>query len=312
MGGVERAMGCGIGPLNGECLAGCRKFAENRIHVTPLIEINDPRLSDPRVVIIDVRAGADAHQRYLAGHLAGALFADLDKDLSSKPADPAYGGRHPLPSLENFAATLTRWGITPDTHVVAYDDKGNAMGGARLWWMLRAIGHRGPVQVVNGALRAAVDAGVALSTDDVRPVAAGSAYPVPGGYRGTVDIEETGEAAQSEDRLVIDVREDARYLGRTEPIDLIAGHIPGAGNLFLGKNMGADGRYLPADALTKLYSDALGDVEPENVILHCGSGVSACHTLLGMASVGIDEPKLYVGSWSEWSRRGLPIATEQK
>jgi thiosulfate/3-mercaptopyruvate sulfurtransferase len=292
--------------------AGCRKFAGNRFRVTPLIELNDPRLADPRVVIIDVRAGVDAHQRYLSGHLPRAIFADLDKDLSSKPADPAYGGRHPLPAPAEFAATLTRWGITPDTAVVAYDDKGNAMGGARLWWMLRAIGHRGPVQVLNGALRAAVDAGIPLSTDDVRPVASSQAYPVPSAYEGTVDIEETGAAAQSEDRLVIDVREDARYLGRTEPIDLIAGHIPGAENLFLGKNMGADGRYLSAGELRKLYASALGDTQPENVILHCGSGVSACHTLLGMASVGIDEPKLYVGSWSEWSRRGLPITTEPK
>lgn len=292
--------------------ARCRKFVENPTMASPLIEINDPRLADPRVVIVDVRAGADAHQRYLAGHLPRAIFADLDKDLSSKPADPAYGGRHPLPAPAAFAATLTRWGITPETAVVVYDDKANAMGGARLWWMLRAIGHSAPVQVLNGALRAAVDAGVVLSTEDVRPVAAVSPYPAPAEYTGAVDIEETGAAAKSAGRLVIDVREEARYLGRTEPIDLIAGHIPGAENLYLGKNMGADGRYLPADELSKLYADALGDTPSSEVILHCGSGVSACHTLLGMESVGITEPKLYVGSWSEWSRRGLPIAKEEK
>jgi len=255
--------------------------------------------------------GADAHERYLAGHLPRAIYANLDKDLSTKPADPAYGGRHPLPSPAEFAATLTRWGITPSTHVIVYDDKNEVMGGARLWWMLRAIGHKN-VQVVNGGFKAAVDAGVPLSTDDYKPAAAATGYPVPSGFSGTVDIGETGKAAESADRLVIDVREEARYLGRTEPLDLVAGHIPGAENLFLGKNMGADGKYLGAAALKELYSVALGDTKPGNVILHCGSGVSACHTLLGMASVGITEPKLYVGSWSEWSRRGLPIATEEK
>lgn len=279
--------------------------------MSPLIEINDPRLADKDVVIIDVRMGADAHERYLAGHLPRAIYANLDKDLSTKPADPAYGGRHPLPSPAEFAATLTRWGITPSTHVIVYDDKNEVMGGARLWWMLRAIGHKN-VQVVNGGFKAAVDGGVPLVTGDYKPAPAATPYPVASGYAGTVDIEETGKAAQRADRLVIDVREEARYLGRTEPLDLIAGHIPGAENLFLGKNMGPDGKYLPAAALKELYSEAFGDTKPEQVILHCGSGVSACHTLLGMASVGITEPKLYVGSWSEWSRRGLPIATEEK
>ena len=277
--------------------------------MSPLIEINDPRLADKDVVIIDVRMGVDAHERYLVGHLPRAIYANLDKDLSTKPADPAYGGRHPLPSPAEFAATLTRWGITPSTHVIVYDDKNEVMGGARLWWMLRAIGHKN-VQVVNGGFKAAVDAGVPLSTDDYKPVLAATSYPVPSGFAGTVDIVETGKAAEDADRLVIDVREEARYLGRTEPLDLIAGHIPGAENLFLGKNMGPDGKYLGAAALKELYNEAFGDTKPENVILHCGSGVSACHTLLGMASVGITEPKLYVGSWSEWSRRGLPIATE--
>jgi thiosulfate/3-mercaptopyruvate sulfurtransferase len=279
--------------------------------VSPLIEINDPKLADKAVVIIDVRMGADAHQRYLAGHLSRAIYANLDTDLSTKPADPANGGRHPLPSPSVFAATLTRWGITPSTHVIVYDDKNEVMGGARLWWMLRAIGHT-HVQVVNGGFKAAVDAGLPLSTDDYTPTPAATPYPVPADFAGTVDIEEAGAAAQDKDKLVIDVREEARYLGRTEPLDLIAGHIPGAENLWLGKNMGPDGKYLSADALTALYSEAFGDIEPENVILHCGSGVSACHTLLGMASVGITEPKLYVGSWSEWSRRELPIATEEK
>ncbi|MDO6432676.1 sulfurtransferase [Flavitalea sp. BT771] len=278
--------------------------------MSPLIEITDGGLYDPEVILIDVRAGADAHQRYLAGHLPHAIFATLDDDLASKPTDPAYGGRHPLPALEDFAATLTRWGVTPHSHVIVYDDKFAAMGGARLWWMLRAIGHKN-VQVLNGGLKAAIDAGIELSTDDYQPKPT-AGYPVPAEYKGMADIKEVANAAESVARMVIDVRENARYLGRIEPLDLVAGHIPGAINLFYAKNLGEDGKYLSPEELAELYQDTIGDIKPEDVIVHCGSGVTACHTLLGMASADITEPKLYVGSWSEWSRRGMPIATENK
>jgi thiosulfate/3-mercaptopyruvate sulfurtransferase len=279
--------------------------------LSPLIAITDPLITDPTTIIIDVRAGADAHQRYCKGHLPRAIFANLDGDLSTKPADPAYGGRHPLPSPADFAAKLTSWGVTPERNVVVYDDKSAAMGGARLWWMLEAIGHQ-KTFVLNGGLKAALDAGIPLSTDDHQPTPAAKAYPVPAGYKGTVAIEEVGAAAKQADRLVIDVREEVRYLGKTEPIDLIAGHIPGAENLFYARNLDENGYYQSPDRLAKLYADAFGDVEPDNVIVHCGSGVTACHTLLGMANAGIEGPQLYVGSWSEWSRRGLPIATEEK
>jgi thiosulfate/3-mercaptopyruvate sulfurtransferase len=279
--------------------------------LSPLLSINDPLITDPTTIIIDVRAGADAHERYLKGHLPRAIFANLDGDLSTKPADPAYGGRHPLPSPADFADTLTRWGVMPESAVVIYDDKSAAMGGARLWWMLEAIGHA-KTFVLNGGLKAALDAGIPLSTDDYQPTPAANGYPLPAGYTGTVDIEEVGIAAKQADRLVIDVREEARYSGKTEPLDLIAGHIPGAENLFYVRNMDENGYYQSPDTLAALYANAFGDAEPQNVIVHCGSGVTACHTLLGMASAGIEGPQLYVGSWSEWSRRGLPIATEEK
>jgi thiosulfate/3-mercaptopyruvate sulfurtransferase len=278
--------------------------------MSPLIEMTDPLVFDRAIILIDVRAGADAHQKYLAGHLPNAIFASLDDDLASHPANPAYGGRHPLPALEVFAATLTRWGITPDSHVIVYDDKAAAMGAARLWWMLRAIGHK-QVQVINGGLKSAIDKGIDLSTDDYQPKQATS-YPVPPAYKGVVEIDEVGAAAKSSNRIVIDVRENARYLGRTEPIDLIAGHIPGAANLFYAGNLGEDGKYLAPEELAAIYKHVIGDIKQEDVIVHCGSGITACHTLLGMASAGLTEPKLYVGSWSEWSRRGLPIATEGK
>jgi thiosulfate/3-mercaptopyruvate sulfurtransferase len=277
--------------------------------MSPLIEITDPRVFDPQTILIDVRAGAGAHERYLAGHLPNAIFATLDDDLAAHPENPAFGGRHPLPDLKDFADTLTKWGITPDSHIVVYDDKAAAMGGARLWWMLRSIGHK-KVQVLNGGLKAAIDEGIELSTNDYQPKAATTSYPIPAEYKGTVDIEEARAAAQSEGKLVIDVRENARYLGLTEPLDLIAGHIPGAQNLFYAKNLDENGKYHGPEKLAEMYVSRFGNVKPENVIVHCGSGVTACHTLLGMASAGITEPKLYVGSWSEWSRRDVPIATD--
>lgn len=275
--------------------------------MSPLIEIDELRSASDPIILIDARAGADTYQRYLAGHLDGAQYADLDKDLATKPENPAFGGRHPLPSLEDFAKLLGKWGITPESHVVVYDDKAAAFGGARLWWMLKAIGHK-KVQVINGGLQAIISAGIPLSTEPytAQPV---QSYPVPAAYHGTVDIEQAGKAAKNDNQMVIDVRESPRYLGQTEPIDLIAGHIPGAVNLPYTLNLDSTGKYLPAEELKKFYEKTIGNVEPAEVIVHCGSGVTACHTLLGMDYAGITGPKLYVGSWSEWSRRDLPIAT---
>lgn len=275
--------------------------------MSPLIEIEQLQSVKGPVVLIDARAGADTQQRYLAGHLEGAQFVDLDKDLSTKPADPAYGGRHPLPSLKDFSQLLGKLGITPESHVVVYDDKAGAFGGARLWWMLRAIGHD-KVQVINGGLQAIKDAGVALSTEPfiATPV---EPYPVPAEYAGTVDIDDTDKAAGNDNQMVIDVREAYRYEGQSEPIDLIAGHIPGAVNLPYTFNLDTSGKYLAPEELRKAYKSTFGDVNAENVIVHCGSGVTACHTLLGMDYAGIIGPKLYVGSWSEWSRRDLPVGT---
>ncbi|MBS7564055.1 sulfurtransferase [Mucilaginibacter sp. Bleaf8] len=279
--------------------------------MSPLIEVAAiAALPTDNVVIVDARSGPDSYERYLQGHLPGAVFIDLDKDLAKLPQDAAYGGRHPLPDIQAFAALLGRLCIGKETHVIVYDDKAAANPAARFWWMLHAVGHKN-VQVLNGGLQAAIAAGLALSTEaalakELEP------YPVPEAFTGTVDLEEAGKAAQDESRVVIDVRETARYLGQTEPIDLIAGHIPGAVNIPFVNNMGPDNRYLPADELQSAYTAALGAVNPENVIVHCGSGVTACHTLLALEHAGIKGAKLYVGSWSEWSRRDLPIATNER
>lgn len=278
--------------------------------MSPLIEINDPAFAGANTVIIDARGGQDSHQRYLAGHLKNAVYADLDKHLAAKVTDASQGGRHPLPDVAAFSALLGNWGVTPESHVIIYDDKSAAFSAARLWWMLRALGHQ-KLQVLNGGLQAANKAGVVLSTEEYTPIA-GKPYHTHGDYAGTVDIDEAGEAGQDETRLVIDVRETPRYLGQTEPIDLVAGHIPGAVNLPYVLNLDADGKFLPADILRSMYMDTIGNVAPEDVVVHCGSGVTACHTLLGMAYAGITEPKLYVGSWSEWSRRDLPMAGAER
>lgn len=277
--------------------------------MSPLIEIDELISAPGNFIIIDARAGADTYQRYLAGHLEGAQYADLDKDLAIKPENPAFGGRHPLPPPGDFAKLLGKWGITPESHVVVYDDKAAAFGGARLWWMLKAIGHH-KVQVLNGGLQTAINAGIPLSTEPylAEPI---QPYPVPSEYIGTINIEQTKEAANDNNKLVIDVRESPRYLGLTEPIDLVAGHIPGAVNLPYTNNLDATGKYLSAEELKKTYETIIGNVKPDDVIVHCGSGVTACHTLLGMEYSGIIGPKLYVGSWSEWSRRDLPIATKK-
>lgn len=278
--------------------------------MSPLIEITDAGIADANTIIIDARGGADSYQRYLAGHLPNAIYVDLDKHLAAKVIDAAIGGRHPLPHINAFATLLGEFGISPNSKVIVYDDKSAANSAARLWWMLNAIDHTN-VQVLNGGLQAAIKAGVTLSTEPFTPKASGP-YPVKHNYKGTVDIDDACAAAQNADSLVIDVRETPRYMGQTEPIDLIAGHIPGAINLPYMLNLDADGKYLSPDVLRKTYDDAIVDVKHEQVIVHCGSGVTACHTLLGMAYAGVIGPKLYVGSWSEWSRRDLPRATNER
>lgn len=276
----------------------------------PLIEASElQHLAGGTYVLIDARGFGNSRERYEQGHLDGALYVDLE-DLAAHTDNPALGGRHPLPNPANFAALLGSLGITPQSHVIVYDDKAAANPAARLWWMLKAIGHE-QVQVLNGGLQAAVDAGFASSTFiPAKPQLA--EYPVPAFFGGTATIDDVAKAAQSIDSIVIDVREAPRYLGQTEPIDLLAGHIPGAINVPYTGNLGEGNQYLPANELRANYDKVLGNSKPEQVIVHCGSGVTACHTLLALEQAGLSGARLYVGSWSEWSRRDLPIATEEK
>ncbi|MNK58807.1 3-mercaptopyruvate sulfurtransferase [compost metagenome] len=252
---------------------------------------------DDEIVIIDASAGSKA--RYDEQHLAGALFADVNDDLANI-VDFAVGGRHPLPTFDQFTLVLQRFGITKDTHVIVYDDKNGGNAAARLWWMLKAIGHE-KVQVIDGGFQAAVKAGFP-TTNKVEIPKAVEKYEITAWNLPLSDINEIEKVAKTDDYIVIDVRDANRFAGLTEPIDLIAGHIPGATNIPFTENLDATGAFLAPEILKEKYAEALSHVLPQNVIVHCGSGITACHTLLAMDYAGLPIPKLYVGSWSEWSR----------
>jgi thiosulfate/3-mercaptopyruvate sulfurtransferase len=251
-------------------------------------------------ILIDAGSGAAAFERYKQQHLAGALYVDLDTDLAEIPADAKNGGRHPLPSPEKFGQLLGRLGISHNCRVVVYDDKNGANAAARFWWMLRAAGHN-HVQVLNGGLQAAVAAGfpVAQGIEKAIPV---KAYLFEKWANPTATMAEVEVAAQNPQQVVIDVRDANRYNGLTEPIDPVAGHIPGAVNIPLTGNLDENGLFLSREALREKYLEALNGVDAKDAVVHCGSGVTACHTILAIEYAGLPMPKLYVGSYSEWCR----------
>jgi thiosulfate/3-mercaptopyruvate sulfurtransferase len=276
---------------------------------TPLIRADALLAREGEVCILDVRfdlarpdAGAEA---FLAGHIPGAQYMHLDRDLSAKGDLPALcGGRHPLPTREQFAATVARLGITPATAVVVVDAQGG-MFAARAWWMLRWIGH-GAVAVLDGGLAAWTAAGGALETGAAAPPIAVAAYPLsPDAGRRVVTADEL--QARLGRVTLIDARAPERYRGDVEPLDPVAGHIPGALNHPFNTNLGADGRFRSPEALRAAFVPLLGEGE---VVHQCGSGVTACHNLLAMEIAGLPAGALYAGSWSEWCRDGRrPVAT---
>ena len=279
---------------------------------SPLINPSDLKnlLKNGDLVVIDARSGTDAQVRFRTGHIEGALHADLDHDLSQKSDSPAQGGRHPLPDYKTFGIFLGTLGITPSSFVVVYDDKNGANAAARFWWMLKAQGHE-QIQVIDGGLQAAVNEGLPIVQDTRASVRGAEPYPTHPWYTETADINKVEEALSDPSFIVIDVREAYRYKGESEPLDKIAGHIPGAVNVPYPENLTVSGQFLPANELALKYKKIIGSRNPENVIVHCGSGVTACHTLLALEQAGIKGPKLYVGSWSEWSSSGHPVATGQ-
>ncbi|MFF2652737.1 sulfurtransferase [Streptomyces sp. NPDC058045] len=250
-------------------------------------------------LLLDVRweLGAGAQRSdYLAGHLPGAVFVDLDAEL----AGPAgAGGRHPLPPLDEFGAAMRTAGVSASRPVVVYDG-GQSWAAARAWWLLHWTGHPS-VRVLDGGLAAWQG-----------PLESAEPHPQPGDFRprpaerGLLDADSAADLARS--GLLLDARAGERYRGEVEPIDRVGGHIPGAVSAPTAENAAPDGRFRPAAELTERFR-ALGAAEASGVGVYCGSGVSAAHQVLALAAAGIDA-ELYVGSWSEWSadpRR--PVAT---
>jgi len=230
-------------------------------------------------------------QQYREAHIPGALFASLDRDLSAPKT--GKNGRHPLPDRDSFVAWLARQGVRPEDQVVCYD-AANGSTAARLWWMLRWVGHRSV---------AVLDGGLAKWLKEGRPVDAVLPQPKPSTYAskktaGTLDAGAV--AANLKNLFLLDARAPARYRGEQEPIDPVAGHIPGAKNRFNMDNVLPDGTFKHSDALKGEFLAVLKNQKPEDVVHYCGSGVSACHNLLAMEVAGLPGGKLYPGSWSEW------------
>ena len=259
----------------------------------------------PEVAVIDCRFDLmnpeGGRRAYLEGHIPGARYADLNRDLSAPIT--AASGRHPLPSSDQFLAALARLGVARSTQVIAYDDSAGAFA-ARLWWMLRWLGHPAAA-VLDGGLKAWVSEGGALQSGEDKPLPAAAG----GGHLSKqADAAAVIETAEVERRLrdpaflLIDARAAERFAGAVEPIDAVAGHVQGAVNQPFSANLGADGRFLPAPILRQMWERRLAGRSPTQVAAMCGSGVTACHNLLSLEVAGLRGAKLYAGSWSEWIR----------
>ena len=276
----------------------------------PLISAPDLRARLSSVRLLDARQEA---KEYTTGHLSRAIHADLNRHLStaSDPGhDPARGGRHPLPPVARFAAQVGAWGIDPATDVVVYDASGGGNAAARLWWMLRALGH-GRVSVLDGGLQAALGVGLTLTVDTI-PVASLAPYPADHWCLPMADADGVEALRREATRKLLDVRSAERWRGDTEPFDPVAGHIPGSLNLAWNDNLGPDGRFKSPEALRAQYEALLAGTPPDRLTVHCGSGVTACHTLLALEVAGLPGAGLYVGSWSEWCRSGREMSLGPK
>ena len=278
--------------------------------MTPLVSTADlaSRLSDSRVVIVDVRHDlaqpeAWGEAQYRAAHIPGARFAHLDSDLSAHRT--GRNGRHPLPSPEAAAATFSRLGIEPGKEVVAYD-QGSGMFAARLWWMLRWLGHD-DVAVLDGGFEKWRREGRAVTAEVPPPAHAKfvSRHPSP-----TLSADDVRRALDANALSLVDARAGERYRGEVEPLDPVAGHIPCARNRPYAENLNPDGTFKPPEALRREFAALLGTTPLDRVVHYCGSGVSACHNLLAMEVAGLPGTRLYPGSWSEWcSDATRPVAT---
>ncbi len=269
----------------------------------------EPHLEEPDWVVVDCRFNladvTEGRRDYLANHIAGALFADLDKDLSG-PVRSGKTGRHPLPSVEAATKTLSRLGIDSKVQVVAYDDRGGMTAG-RLWWLLRWMGHENV---------AVLDGGWTIWQREGRPTHAGPevrqerVFTANERPEWAVGADMVSQIRPGTGYLVIDSRSADRYRGENETIDPVAGHIPGAVSGPYQDNLTPDGRFLPPEQLRARFERLLGDVAPDHAVFYCGSGVSAANNVLALAHAGLGDARLYPGSWSEWiTNDARPVAT---
>jgi thiosulfate/3-mercaptopyruvate sulfurtransferase len=267
-------------------------------------------LDDPQWVLVDCRFQLDdpagGRRAYLASHIPGAVYAHLDEDLSG-PIVPGKTGRHPLPSVEAFAETLSNWGIDNTMQVIAYDDA-NAVFAGRLWWMLRWLGHD-KVAVLNGGFRHWVAEDHPTSSGaESRERRTFTPHPRPEMQVGADEVVANLKSGQYQ---LFDVRDEARYRGEVAGMDPVAGHIPGAASAYYAHNLDEEGKFLPPEKLRERYQELLGGKAPAETIFYCGSGVSVHHDLIAMEHAGLGSgARVYIGSWSDWiTDPDRPVAT---
>ncbi|VXB48409.1 sulfurtransferase [Massilia sp. 9I] len=279
---------------------------------TTLISAADlaAHIADPNFVAVDCRHDlmnpAAGREGFAIGHLPGAVFGDIETQLSGAKHGPdgVFRGRHPLPEKEALIETLRGWGVNDGSQVVAYDAHGG-MFAARLWWLLRWLGHEA-VAVLDGGMAAWQSLGQPLSTDVVAKPRGGITLRAP--FVPTVTVAEVLDNVDKGERIVIDARASDRFRGENETIDPVGGHIPGAKNRFFKDNLQPDGRFKDAATLRNEFAPLVDD--PTKAIMQCGSGVTACHNLLALEVAGMPGAALYPGSWSEWvGDKTRPVAT---
>ena len=268
-----------------------------------LIAADEVLICDCRFDLGDIQAGRRA---YLEGHIPGAIYVDLEQDLSGKP--DGHNGRHPLPQPHAFAAQMAELGLSKGRQVVSYDNSGGFYA-SRLWWMLRWIGHN-EAAVLDGGFAAWVGAGLALHQGEEH--APPGAFEAPAGPAMPVsDVRAIEANLDTNKLLVVDARTAERFAGAPHPLDTASGHIPGASNRFWQANLGPDGRFKPAEQLAQEFSALLLGRSADAVVHQCGSGVTATHNLLAMEVAGLSGSRLYPGSWSEWtSDPSRPVARD--
>lgn len=282
---------------------------DTRMTFTTLISVTElaASLNDPAFVLFDCRHELTNPQfgtrAYGESHLPGARFAHVDRDLSAPPS--GTNGRHPLPEPAAFVDWLERMGVSNDRQVIGYDSAGGVYA-ARLWWMLRWLGHE-RVAVLNGGWNAWLQANHPVTQEAPRPArACFVAKPQP----LAVDVGHVLAHLNGPGMLLVDARSNDRFHGQNETIDPVGGHIPGARNRFFRDNLDASGRFKAPELLRAEFLQTIGDASSAEVVHQCGSGVSACHNLLAMEIAGLKGSRLYPGSWSEWvANRDRPVAT---